>query len=181
MPLRSAAPSCTRRVVDVKMMVSAALQNNRAGPQIQLFVAARRARACVCAESPQRHGVKLKKLNRPADQRKAMLRALTTELIRHGRIQSTLVRCKEVRRTADRMVTLAKDGSLHEAAGGGGVGEGEGKGEGGADRCELALCRRGEEARPGGERRRRCCRWRRAISSMRRVPAPSLRHRRVMT
>lgn len=61
----------------------------------------------------QRHGNKLKKLNRPADQRKAMLRALTTELIRHGRIQSTLAKCKEVRKTADHMVTLAKDGSLH--------------------------------------------------------------------
>merc|ERR1719171_598090 len=60
-----------------------------------------------------RHGVKLKKLNRPADQRKAMLRALTTELIRHGRITSTLAKCKEVRKTADHMVTLAKDGSLH--------------------------------------------------------------------
>merc|ERR1719478_1121972 len=60
-----------------------------------------------------RHGNKLKKLNRPADQRKAMLRSLTTELIRHGRIKTTLIRCKEVRKTADHMVTLAKDGSLH--------------------------------------------------------------------
>merc|ERR1719258_864142 len=60
-----------------------------------------------------RHGVKLKKLNRPADQRKAMLRSLTTELIRYGRIRSTLAKCKEVRTTADHMVTLAKDGSLH--------------------------------------------------------------------
>merc|ERR1719181_1001651 len=63
-----------------------------------------------------RHGVKLKKLSRPADQRKAMLRALTTELIRHGRIKSTLIKCKEVRKTADHMVTLAKDGSLHARA-----------------------------------------------------------------
>ena len=47
----------------------------------------------------QRHGVKLKKLNRPADQRKAMLRSLTTELIRYGRIRSTLAKCKEVRAT----------------------------------------------------------------------------------
>ena len=61
-----------------------------------------------------RHGVKLKKLSRPADQRKALMRALTTELIRHGRIRSTLVKCKEVRTTADHMVTLAKGGSLHE-------------------------------------------------------------------
>ena len=60
-----------------------------------------------------RHGVKLKKLGRPADQRKALLRALTTELIRHGRIKTTLHKAKAVRKTADHMVTLAKDGSLH--------------------------------------------------------------------
>ncbi|KAL1496499.1 hypothetical protein AB1Y20_016453 [Prymnesium parvum] len=60
-----------------------------------------------------RHANKLKKLNLPADQRKALLRGLTTELIRHGRIKSTLRRCKEVRTTADHMITLAKDGSLH--------------------------------------------------------------------
>ena len=42
-----------------------------------------------------------------------MLRSLTTELIRYGRIRSTLAKCKEVRTTADHMVTLAKDGSLH--------------------------------------------------------------------
>merc|ERR1719183_1434646 len=61
-----------------------------------------------------RHGNKLKKLNRPADQRKALLRGLTTELIRHGRIKTTLRKCKEVRSTADHMVQLAKGGSLHE-------------------------------------------------------------------
>ena len=59
------------------------------------------------------HANKLKKLNRPADQRKALLRGLTTELIRHGRIKTTTIRCKELRKTTDHMVTLAKDGSLH--------------------------------------------------------------------
>lgn len=54
------------------------------------------------------HGNKLKKLNRPADQRKALIRGLTTELIRHGRIKTTTIRCKELRKTADHMVTLAK-------------------------------------------------------------------------
>ena len=42
-----------------------------------------------------------------------MMRSLTTELVRHGRITSTLAKCKEVRKTADHMITLAKDGSLH--------------------------------------------------------------------
>merc|ERR1719424_2056915 len=75
------------------------------------------AAAAACSRSTDvamiRHGVKLKKLNRPADQRKALLRGLTTELIRHGRIRSTLAHCKEVRSTADHMVTLAKRGDLH--------------------------------------------------------------------
>ncbi|KAJ8906606.1 hypothetical protein NDN08_003099 [Rhodosorus marinus] len=60
-----------------------------------------------------RHRKRGRKLNKPADQRKALLRALTTELIRHGRISSTLARCKEVRRCADHMIQLSKDGSLH--------------------------------------------------------------------
>merc|ERR1719265_530310 len=59
-----------------------------------------------------RHGVKLKKLNRPADQRKALLRGLTTEVIRHGRVRTTLIRCKVLRKFVDKMVGLAKDGSV---------------------------------------------------------------------
>ena len=38
-----------------------------------------------------RHGNKKTKLGRPADQRKALLRALTTELLRHGKIKTTKV------------------------------------------------------------------------------------------
>mmetsp|Transcript_7021 Transcript_7021/g.14951 ORF Transcript_7021/g.14951 Transcript_7021/m.14951 type:complete len:175 (+) Transcript_7021:88-612(+) len=60
-----------------------------------------------------RHGNRKKSLGLPADQRKALLRSLTTELIRHGRITTTLARAKEVRKTADHMITLAKDNSLH--------------------------------------------------------------------
>lgn len=60
-----------------------------------------------------RHGKRVPKLNKPADQRKALLRALTTELIRHGRIKTTHARAKAVRKHADHMITLAKDGSLH--------------------------------------------------------------------
>jgi large subunit ribosomal protein L17 len=51
-------------------------------------------------------------LGLPADQRKALLRALTTELIRNGRITTTKARAKAVRNETERMVTLAKDGSL---------------------------------------------------------------------
>ena len=60
-----------------------------------------------------RHRKKLPKLNKPADQRKALLRALTTEIIRHGRIKTTLVRAKAVRKHVDHMIELGKRGDLH--------------------------------------------------------------------
>jgi large subunit ribosomal protein L17 len=59
-----------------------------------------------------RHRCRVPQLGKPADQRRALLRALTTELIRHGRITTTKVRAKAVRSTVDKMITLAKDGSL---------------------------------------------------------------------
>ncbi|MBW4597164.1 MAG: 50S ribosomal protein L17 [Brasilonema angustatum HA4187-MV1] len=59
-----------------------------------------------------RHRCRIKKLSKPADQRRALLRALTTELIRHGRITTTLARAKVVRSEVDKMITLAKEGSL---------------------------------------------------------------------
>ncbi|MFB2768712.1 50S ribosomal protein L17 [Pelatocladus sp. BLCC-F211] len=59
-----------------------------------------------------RHRCRVKKLSKPADQRRALLRALTTELIRHGRITTTLQRAKVLRAEVDQMITLAKDGSL---------------------------------------------------------------------
>jgi large subunit ribosomal protein L17 len=59
-----------------------------------------------------RHRCRVKQLGKPADQRRALLRALTTELIRHGRITTTLIRAKVLRSEAEKMITLAKDGSL---------------------------------------------------------------------
>jgi large subunit ribosomal protein L17 len=59
-----------------------------------------------------RHRCRVNQLGKPADQRKALLRALTTELIRHGRITTTKIRAQAVRSEADRMITLAKEGSL---------------------------------------------------------------------
>lgn len=59
-----------------------------------------------------RHGCRVPQLGKPADQRKALLRALTTEVIRHGRITTTKARARAVRSEVDRMITLAKDGSL---------------------------------------------------------------------
>ena len=48
-----------------------------------------------------------RKLGRTADQRKALLRNQVTNLIWYGRIQTTEAKAKEVRRIADRMITLA--------------------------------------------------------------------------
>ncbi len=59
-----------------------------------------------------RHQRRVPQLGLPADQRRALLRALTTELLRHGRITTTKARARAVRSEAERMITLAKDGSL---------------------------------------------------------------------
>lgn len=59
-----------------------------------------------------RHRCRVHQLSKPADQRRALLRALTTEVIRNGRITTTRTRAKAVRSEVDRMITLAKDGSL---------------------------------------------------------------------
>ena len=48
-----------------------------------------------------------RKLGRTSGQRKAMLRALTTQLIYHGKITTTETRAKEVRRIAEKLITLA--------------------------------------------------------------------------
>lgn len=60
-----------------------------------------------------RHGDRVKHLGRPADQRKALIRALVTEVLRHGQIRTTKVKAKVARAYVDKMITLAKDGSLH--------------------------------------------------------------------
>lgn len=59
-----------------------------------------------------RHCRRVKKLGRPADQRRALLRSLATELIRHGQITTTKTRAKAVRSEVDQIITLAKEGSL---------------------------------------------------------------------
>ena len=61
-----------------------------------------------------RHRCKKPRLGRPADQRKALIRSLTTELLRHGRITTTEAKAKAIRPYVDHMITLAKGGSLHQ-------------------------------------------------------------------
>ena len=59
-----------------------------------------------------RHQLRIPLLSKPADQRKALLRGLTTQLIREGRVTTTKARAKALRSEAERMITLAKDVSL---------------------------------------------------------------------
>ena len=54
-----------------------------------------------------------RKLGRTSSQRKAMLRDLTTDLIINERIVTTEASAKEVRSTAEKMITLGKRGDLH--------------------------------------------------------------------
>ncbi|NFB18347.1 50S ribosomal protein L17 [Clostridium botulinum] len=54
-----------------------------------------------------------RKLGRPTDQRKAMLRNLVTSFLKHGKIETTETRAKETRSIAEKMITLAKRGDLH--------------------------------------------------------------------
>ena len=54
-----------------------------------------------------------RKLGRPTDHRKAMLRGLVTYLLENGRVETTVTRAKEVRAMAEKMITIAKDNSLH--------------------------------------------------------------------
>lgn len=54
-----------------------------------------------------------RKLGRPTDQRKAMLRGLVTYLLENGKIETTVTRAKEVRAIAERMITLGKNDTLH--------------------------------------------------------------------
>lgn len=54
-----------------------------------------------------------RKLGRPTAHRKAMLRNLVTDLLREGRISTTLMRAKEARREAEKMITLGKRGDIH--------------------------------------------------------------------
>ncbi|GKT08313.1 50S ribosomal protein L17 [Desulforhabdus sp. TSK] len=60
-----------------------------------------------------RHGVSGRKLNRVTSHRLAMFRNMVTSLLRHERIYTTVPKAKELRRWAEWMITLGKQGDLH--------------------------------------------------------------------
>ncbi|KAL9644225.1 hypothetical protein ABK040_005686 [Willaertia magna] len=51
--------------------------------------------------------------SRPADQRQALMRALTTQLIKHDKITTTIQKAKQLRTFIDKMITLAKRNTPH--------------------------------------------------------------------
>ncbi len=53
-----------------------------------------------------------RKLGRPTDQRRAMLRGMVTLLLENGQLVTTVTRAKELRSIADKMITLGKKNTL---------------------------------------------------------------------
>ena len=53
-----------------------------------------------------------RKLGRTSDQRKAMLRAMTTYLLENGKMETTFTRAKEVQPVVEKMITLGKKKGL---------------------------------------------------------------------
>ncbi|MDD2707259.1 MAG: 50S ribosomal protein L17 [Verrucomicrobiae bacterium] len=60
-----------------------------------------------------RHRNKTLKLGRKSQHRFSMLSNMVCSLIKHGRVKTTLQKAKAVSALADKMVTLAKKGTLH--------------------------------------------------------------------
>ena len=59
-----------------------------------------------------RHGYKGRKFGRENDQRRALIRGLICALYEQKSITTTLARAKEIRRPAEKLITIAKKGDL---------------------------------------------------------------------
>ncbi len=62
-----------------------------------------------------KHRVAERKLGVTSSHRKAMLANMASSLVLHDKIETTLTRAKELRRLADKVVTLSKRGTVHAA------------------------------------------------------------------
>ncbi len=60
-----------------------------------------------------KHRVRTRSLGRSSAHRKALFRNMVTSLLEHERIETTDAKAKELRRVAERMITLGKRGTLH--------------------------------------------------------------------
>jgi len=54
-----------------------------------------------------------RKLNRPTDHRLAMIRNQITDLLRYERVRTTEAKARELRREAEKVMTLAKTNDVH--------------------------------------------------------------------
>ncbi|MFW6268603.1 MAG: 50S ribosomal protein L17 [Bacillota bacterium] len=54
-----------------------------------------------------------RKLNKDSSHRKAMFRNMATDFFRHEKIETTLPKAKELKRIVEKLITAAKDNSLH--------------------------------------------------------------------
>ncbi len=59
-----------------------------------------------------RHNVTGKRLGRTTNQRKALMKNLATSLITHERVETTLVKAKELRQYVEPFITLAKEDTV---------------------------------------------------------------------
>src|SRR5574337_1285095 len=60
-----------------------------------------------------KHRVAGRRLDRTTEHRTAMFKNMVTPLLRHERIVTTTPKAKELRRIADRIITLGKRGTPH--------------------------------------------------------------------
>ncbi|MBI5071206.1 MAG: 50S ribosomal protein L17 [Deltaproteobacteria bacterium] len=60
-----------------------------------------------------KHRIAGRRLDRTTEHRTAMFKNMVTSLLRHERIQTTTPKAKELKRIADKVITLAKKGSPH--------------------------------------------------------------------
>jgi len=60
-----------------------------------------------------RHARGYRRLNRTHEHRKALFANMCGSLIEHEQIKTTLPKAKELRRVAEKLITLAKRGDLH--------------------------------------------------------------------
>ena len=60
-----------------------------------------------------RHGYQGRKFGRERDQRRALLKGLATSLVEHGKIETTLMKAKELVPYVEPLITKAKKGDLH--------------------------------------------------------------------
>ena len=60
-----------------------------------------------------RHKMAHRKLNRTSSHRKAMFANISTALIKHEQMRTTIAKAKELRPIVEKLITLGKKGSLH--------------------------------------------------------------------